>query len=113
MEDCVFCKIVKGKLPTVIETESENVVSFNSIEPAAEIHILIVPKKHIPTFLYTATANDKTLSEMAIVAKRLIESKKIAEGYKLVFNGGVYQSVPHLHWHLLGGKLNENWRDKI
>lgn len=113
MDDCVFCKIINHELPTVIEVETENVIVFKTIEPAAETHLLVTPKKHIKTFLDINDSDSQIFLEMIRVSQNLIKEKNISGGYKLVFNGGKYQSVPHLHWHLLGGEIVEEWKDKI
>jgi histidine triad (HIT) family protein len=105
MSDCVFCKIVKGELKTKFEKETKNVVVFRDIKPAAELHFLIVSKEHILGFLDIKERHKNLLSEMFNVARELIKREKIEKGYKLIFNGGKYQFVPHLHWHLLGGKM--------
>ncbi len=105
MEDCIFCKIANHKSPANIELETDNVISFPSTSPAAETHILIIPKVHIATFTDLEEEHKDIFMEMAQVTQKLIEKKNISNGYKLVFNGGKYQSVQHIHWHLLGGKL--------
>lgn len=107
MKDCIFCKIASHESPAKIELETEGVIAFGSIAPAAETHILIVPKEHISTFGDLEEKHKSILMEMAKVAQKLIEMKKIEKGYKLVFNGGKYQSIKHIHWHLLGGKLED------
>lgn len=105
MLDCVFCKIVKGELPSTVEFESDNIIAFKSSDPVAETHILVCPKKHIANFL---EINDSgTIFEMTKAVQILVKEKKLEGGYKLVFNGGKYQFIPHLHWHLLAGKLED------
>ena len=101
MEDCVFCKIVKGELPSTKEYEDDNVVVFKNIKPSAEIHLLIVPKKHVATFMDLTNEMDSLVH----AAQQVIKDKDIGSGYKLVVNGGKYQEVPHFHLHLLAGKL--------
>lgn len=107
MDDCIFCKIAEKEMGTAFEAESPNVVAFKSIEPVAEHHILIIPKTHIESFLSLEKDHSEIFMEMAQVAQKVIDDKKIADGYKLIFNGGKYQSVKHMHWHLLGGKLED------
>lgn len=104
MSDCIFCKIAKKESPASIEAETDSVIAFANINPVSETHILIIPKKHVETFLDL----DDLLLEMKSVADGLIKSNGIESAYKLVFNGGKYQAVPHAHWHLLGGKLEDN-----
>lgn len=103
MKDCVFCKIVNNGIPRNLVYEDSNVVVFNSYKPAAEFHLLIVPKKHISNFMEL----DDTILSMTHVAQKIITDKNISGGYKMIFNGGKYQEVPHVHWHLLAGKIED------
>jgi len=107
MEDCIFCKIIKGDLPSKKVVETTNVLAFYDRDPSADTHILVVPKKHIETFLDVKKEHMNILSQMLLVTQRLIKDKKIDKKYKLVINGGEYQFVPHLHWHLLGGETTK------
>lgn len=107
MSDCIFCKIVKGEVPSTKEAETEHVLAFRNIEPVAEHHVLIIPKNHIESVLHLTKEDKEVFFEMAEVAQTLVKEKRIGSGYKLVFNGGRYQSIPHLHWHLLAGKLED------
>ena len=105
-KDCIFCKIISGGIKSEILMESENSVAFADINPVAKIHILIVPKKHIES-VETITNNDGTiLADMVDVARKLVIKHKISE-YRLTFNGGKFQHVPHLHMHLLAGSKIE------
>lgn len=107
MEDCIFCKIVAGELPTEPLYEDDDVVAFADVSPQAPVHALIVPKKHLADV-------DKLDEEDAAVAGRLIMTAQrlarrlgiSASGYRLVINTGAdaTQTVPHLHVHLLGGR---------
>ena len=92
-QDCIFCKIVKGEVPANFEYEGDKVVVFPDIHPQAPVHLLIVPKAHIPHFG----------DEMDDVAKELIKKHNLVErGYRLIMNGGASALVDHLHMHLLG-----------
>lgn len=104
MDNCIFCKIIKKEAPTTIDFEGDSIVAFRSKFPVAEIHVLLVPKTHIDTFF---DLDDKTIADLKNVAKQVIEKLKIKGGYKLVVNGGKYQAIPHFHWHLLAGKLED------
>ncbi|OGM23186.1 hypothetical protein A2961_03580 [Candidatus Woesebacteria bacterium RIFCSPLOWO2_01_FULL_39_21] len=110
MKDCVFCKIVKGELPSTKEYEDKDVLVFQNIKPAAETHLLIVPKKHKSSFMDLSGSD---ISSMFEVAQKLIKDKKLSDGYKLVFNGGKFQFVPHIHWHLLAGKFEKDFEEKL
>jgi len=105
--DCIFCKIAKGEASAFLEGETEGVAAFRSIDPVSETHILIVPKKHISTFVGIHEKDKDLFFEMIEVAQKIISDKGLVDGYKLIINGGKYQSVPHLHWHLLAGKLED------
>lgn len=108
MSDCIFCKIGEHGVKASVQFENDFVIAFDSIAPAASTHIIIIPKEHISSFTGLEEHHKDVFMEMAKVAQKLIEMKKIEKGYKLVFNGGKYQSIPHIHWHLLAGKLEES-----
>ncbi len=105
MEDCIFCKIANKKIYSEIVFETDEVIAFKDANPSAEIHILIIPKKHINTFL--DIDDSVTLNKMHKVAKELINNLNLEEGYKMIFNGGKYQVVNHVHWHLMAGKMKD------
>lgn len=107
MSDCVFCKIVKGEISSDGVSETKNIKAFNTIAPVSEHHILIIPKDHISSFTDLEENHKDIFMEMAKMAQKLIKDRDISDGYKLIFNGGKYQSVKHIHWHLLGGKLED------
>ncbi len=100
---CVFCRIVEGKVPAEIVYEDESVVAFWDANPAAPIHILIVPRKHIPT-LNDIKPDDTVLSQMGHAASRIAESFSVAQsGYRFFVNvnRGGGQVIFHLHAHLV------------
>ena len=107
--DCVFCKIINKEIPSDIIYENENVIVFKDINPKAEIHLLIVSKKHLVN-LNEAGENDKELlAELFLTAKKVAQQLNlINKGYKLVLNvgRGAGQAVDHLHLHLLSGSFN-------
>lgn len=105
--DCVFCKIINKELPGAVVFEDDNMIAIKSIQPVSEIHILLIPKKHIVSFL---EMDDDTIKNLKNVAQSLVNSLNLGDGYKLVINGGKYQFVKHFHWHLLSGEL-ENKSD--
>lgn len=106
MSDCIFCKIVQGEAEADKVFENEKVIAFESIDPAAEVHTLVVSKKHVTTFMEIEDAD--LIFEMTKAAQEVVKKKNIESGYKTVFNGGKYQYVPHIHWHVLGGKLEDD-----
>ena len=106
MADCLFCKIAAREIPAQVIFEDGASVAFKDINPQAPTHVLIVPRKHIPS-LSAATDEDKDLlGHLQRVAARIAEQGKLEAGYRLVTNNGrgAGQSVDHLHYHLLGGR---------
>lgn len=103
MNDCVFCKIITKEIPSTIIFEDQHTIVFKNIYPVADHHYLICPKKHVKNFM---GAYEEMIS-MTETAQKIIKDLNLTDGYKLVFNGGKYQSIPHLHWHLLSGKLED------
>ncbi|MBP6979682.1 HIT domain-containing protein [Candidatus Curtissbacteria bacterium] len=103
-DSCIFCKISSKEIETDIVFESENVIVFHDREPSAEKHFLVVPKKHIVNFL-DLTEKELIWEMDEIMRKLVIDNNLNSSGYKVLFNGGYYQHVQHVHWHLLGGKM--------
>ena len=107
MDDCVFCKIVAGEIPADILYQDEGLIAFRDINPLAPTHLLIIPKKHVPSLTELSEAESSIIREMVNTANQLAKSEGVAEsGYRLVINCGKQggQLVPHLHLHLLGGR---------
>ncbi|WP_019532997.1 histidine triad nucleotide-binding protein [Paenibacillus ginsengihumi] len=105
--DCIFCKIVEGSVPSKKVFENEHVVAFHDIQPAAPVHILIIPKKHIASMNDVQQEDWHLLGEVHRAAQHIAAELGIAEsGYRLVNNCGKDsgQIVFHIHYHLLGGK---------
>lgn len=105
--DCIFCKIVRGEFGTEFVAESDLAVAFNDIAPHAPTHVLIVPRRHIASLADLTDDDAPLLGEMIGLANRIARDRGIdASGYRLVTNVGKDggQEVPHLHWHLLGGR---------
>ena len=108
--ECIFCKIVTGKIPSKKLYEDELTYAFPDINPQAPVHTLIVPKKHMAS-LDKADSNDKDLlGHLLDVTRRLAKEQKLGNGYRVVINTGANggQTVDHLHLHLLGG-LAMHW----
>jgi histidine triad (HIT) family protein len=106
-KDCIFCKIVSGKIPTAILYQDEDVVVFPDIKPVTPVHLLIVTRKHIPSLAETTDDDTALVGKMVKVANRLAREQGISEGgYRLTINSGKEsgQLVPHLHMHLMGGR---------
>lgn len=101
MEDCVFCKIVRREISSLLLYEDEHVIAIKDIHPQAPVHLLIIPKKHIEEF-YKLT-NDTVLVAMKKTIQKLIEENDlVTRGYRVEANGGGAQLVNHLHVHLMG-----------
>ncbi len=106
--DCIFCQIVEGKIPAKKVFETDTIVAFPDINPSAETHILIVPKKHIAGMHDLALEHGPQLAEVYQVAKQLVSEYNLSDKqYRVVVNGGKAQHVPHLHFHLLGGNIKK------
>lgn len=109
--ECLFCKIINKKMKAEIIYEDNECIAFNDINPQAPIHLLIVPKEHIPTTLDIKEENQKLIGHLISVANKLAEERKIANrGFRLVVNCNPEsgQVIYHLHLHLLGGR-KMNW----
>ena len=105
--DCIFCKIAKHEVPAKVVYEDEQVIAFNDANPQAPIHLLIIPKKHIPSIMEITEEDGKILGKIALVAQELARKNNIDnKGFRLVINTGDEggQTVNHLHIHLLGGR---------
>ena len=107
MEDCLFCKIIKGEIPSNKVYEDEDVLAFYDINPAAPIHILVIPKKHIKSLADIEEDDEKLLGKIHMVINKIAEEKGFKEeGYRVIINCGKNggQEVMHLHFHILAGK---------
>ena len=105
--DCIFCQIVAGKVPSDIVYQDKDVVAFRDINPQAPVHLVIIPRGHIPSLTHLSEAESPLMGHIVNTANRLARGEGIAEkGYRLVINCGQEggQAVPHLHLHLLGGR---------
>jgi histidine triad (HIT) family protein len=106
MADCLFCKILDGEIPSKEAMSTERTYAFHDINPAAPVHVLVIPRQHITNAAEVGVEHGEVLAEMLTTARAVAESNGIAaSGYRLVFNVGEHalNSVPHLHLHVLGG----------
>lgn len=106
-ESCVFCRIIAGEIPTDFLHNDDLVVAFRDITPKAPTHILLMPREHVVAAADLTDAHGAMLGRLFAVAANLARDTGIAEtGFRLVTNSGkgAGQSVPHLHFHLLGGR---------
>lgn len=107
MEDCVFCKIIKGEVPSEKIYEDEDVIAFKDIYPVAPVHILVIPKKHISTLLDVKEEDSHLISHIYQVINKIAKDMGIdKDGFRVIVNCGKDggQIVMHVHFHLLAGK---------
>lgn len=104
--DCVFCKIANGEIPSKKAYEDDRVLAFYDLDPQAPVHILIVPKEHIQSVEDITEENSAIVAHIFEVAAKLAKENNLEKGFRVVSNVGKDggQSVPHLHFHLLGGR---------
>ncbi|HEX8966165.1 MAG TPA: HIT domain-containing protein [Patescibacteria group bacterium] len=108
MNNCIFCKIRDGEISKEFTYEDKDIMVFPDIKPIKPVHLLIVPKEHIPDF--TALANDALLGKVRKVIQDMVRKQQIENsGYRIVINAGGAQAIDHLHFHLTGpwGKAAE------
>ena len=104
--NCLFCKIAKGEVPAEIIYEDEKFLVFKDIHPKAPLHLLVVPKKHIPSINHLELRDKELMGELFLVSQKIAREKGVAKrGYKLMLNvgRGGGQLIDHLHLHLLAG----------
>ena len=106
MSDCLFCKIVAGDIPSTKVYEDETVLAFRDIAPMAPTHILVIPKVHIPSVDGVTAENSGVVAHIFEVIPQIAEAEGLKNGYRVVSNCGsdAGQTVPHLHFHILGGR---------
>ncbi len=106
MENCLFCKIIAGDIPSTKVYEDETVLAFRDIAPQAPTHILVIPKAHIGSVAEVTGENSAVVAHIFEVIAQIAKSEGLTEGYRVVSNCGPHagQTVHHLHFHILGGK---------
>lgn len=110
MSECIFCKIVKGEIPSKKAYEDDRVLAFYDINPVAPVHILVIPKEHIESLAQVKNEQLELIGYLHGVISRIAKDLNLDQGYRVVNNCGKDggQEVDHLHFHLLGGK-KMNW----
>lgn len=105
-KDCLFCKIVKGDIPSTKVYEDELCFAFRDIAPQAKTHILVVPKEHIPSAAAITEENADIAAHILTVLPKIAEAEGLTGGWRIVSNIGADagQTVRHLHFHILGGE---------
>ena len=106
MSDCLFCRIIRGEIPSSKVYEDETVYAFRDIAPQAPTHILVVPKAHIASVAEVTPENSAVIAHIFEVIARIAGAEGLTQGYRVVSNCGEHagQTVHHLHFHILGGK---------
>lgn len=106
MNDCLFCKIINGDIPSSKVYEDDTVYAFNDIDPQAPVHILIIPKEHIKSAAEINADNSNIVAHIFEAAAKIAEEKGLSDGFRIVSNCGdsAGQSVKHLHFHMLSGR---------
>ena len=106
MENCLFCKIVAGDIPSTKVYEDETVLALRDIAPMAPTHILVIPKTHIPSVDGITAENSAVVAHIFEVIPQIAKAENLVNGYRVVSNCGsdAGQTVPHLHFHILGGR---------
>ena len=105
--DCVFCKIINREIPAEIVYEDDEIIAFKDIEPAAPVHILVIPKKHISKITQIEQEDERLIGKIYTKINEIAKKQNIAEkGFRVIINCGEdgCQVVKHIHFHLLGGK---------
>ena len=106
MSDCLFCKIVSGEIPSTKVYEDDLTYAFRDINPQAPTHILVVPKKHLASVDEIDKADDREIAACLRAVRLIAKQEGLVHGYRVISNCGpdACQSVPHLHFHILGGR---------
>ena len=105
MADCIFCMIAEGIIPSTKVYETDTVLAFRDINPQAPVHVLVIPKTHIPSLDGITPENSAVVTHIFESISQIAKEAGITNGYRLISNCGpdACQSVPHLHFHILGG----------
>lgn len=105
MSDCIFCKIVDGRIPATKVYEDEDILAFNDINPARPVHVLIIPKRHITSLATVSVEDGPVLGKLLAKANEIAVSQGSPDGFRVIINTGRVgqQEVPHLHAHIVGG----------
>ena len=103
--DCIFCKIIRGEIPSTRVYEDDDVLAFKDIHPSAPVHILLIPKKHIGRLSEAKPEDQQVLGKMMLVASQVAREQGSVDGFRTIINDGRIgrQDVFHLHMHVLGG----------
>lgn len=104
-DKCLFCRIARGEVPSRKAYEDEEILAFHDIHPAAPVHLLVIPKRHLDSLIDTRPEDQALLGKLVALAPRLAQEQGCDNGFRVVINNGPDggQEVYHLHMHILGG----------
>ena len=107
MQDCIFCKIITQQIPAKIVYEDEQTLAIEDIHPQAPVHLLVMPRKHLPSLTEMTPGDEPLLGHLFAVSAQLARERKLEKGWRTVINNGTSagQTVFHLHVHVLGGRV--------
>jgi histidine triad (HIT) family protein len=107
MDNCIFCKIVAGEVPSRKVYEDEGVLAFNDIHPIAPVHFMLIPKEHVDSLDHCDESHQGMLGKLLLLAPKLAREQGLTDGFRLIVNTGRggHQEVMHLHMHVVGGGL--------
>jgi histidine triad (HIT) family protein len=105
VQDCIFCRIARGELPSRKAYEDDEIVAFADIHPQAPLHLLVIPKRHVPSLMDVTADDAGMLGRMLALAPRLARENGSPDGFRTIINTGRIgrQDVAHLHLHVIGG----------
>jgi histidine triad (HIT) family protein len=106
VENCIFCKIVRGEIPSRKVYEDEDLLAFHDINPVAQVHFMLIPKEHVESLEHVQERHQMVLGKMMVLAGRLAREQGSPDGFRTIVNTGRIgrQDVFHVHMHVLGGK---------
>ncbi|HHX71804.1 MAG TPA: histidine triad nucleotide-binding protein [Clostridiales bacterium] len=104
--DCIFCKIAAGEIPAKVVYEDEFCLAFHDVAPQTPVHVLVIPKQHIPSAAHVAEEHAEVASKLLLAVPKVAGLLSLEDGFRVVTNVGENggQTVHHLHFHLMGGK---------
>lgn len=105
MDNCIFCKIVRGEIPSRKVYEDDDVLAFHDINPVAAVHFLIVPKVHVESMAHLDAAHEAVMGKIMALAHKLARQQGSVDGFRTIVNTGRVgrQDVMHVHVHIIGG----------
>jgi histidine triad (HIT) family protein len=106
MENCIFCKIVRGEIPSTRVLETDDYIAIRDIQPAAPTHVLVIPRKHVESVAHLEDGDAALAGALLIGARDVAKKEGLERGYRVVVNTGQEggQTVSHLHVHVMGGR---------